>query len=91
MLQKASSIRLSFYNSLCKHGSAWTFRPKAWTIRPNNIDVSAKKMDVSAKYIFNSFTESDIIISRGNHQLNCVRSLDKLMLHVQLSDCVHRL
>ena len=48
-------------------------------------------MDVSAKYIFNSFTESDIIISRGNHRLNCVRSLDKLMLHVQLSDCVHRL
>ena len=39
----------------------------------------AKKMDVSAKYILNSFTESDIIISRGNHRLNCVRSVDKLM------------
>ena len=36
----------------------WMFRPKAWTIWPKN-------MDVSAKYIFNSFTESDIIISRG--------------------------
>ena len=50
------------------------FRPKAWTIRPNNIDVSAIYI-----YIFNSFTESDIIISRGNHRLNCVRSVDKLM------------
>ena len=45
----------------------WTFRPKAWTMRPKKMDVSAKKMDISAKYIFNSFTESDIIISRGNH------------------------
>ena len=35
---------------------------------------SAKKMNVSAKYIYNSFTELDIIISRGNHRLNFVRS-----------------
>ena len=70
-----------------------TFRPESVSAR-KNMDVSAKsmddsakqyrrfgkKMDVSAKYIFNSFTESDIIIiSRGNHRLNGVRSVDTLM------------
>ena len=68
-----------------------TFRPGSVSAR-KNMDVSAKRMDdsakqyrrfgqkkdVSAKYIFNSFTESDII-SRGNHRLNCVRSVDTLM------------
>ena len=39
-----------------------------------NMNDSAKKMNVSAKYIYNSFTQLDIIISRGNHRLNFVRS-----------------
>ena len=57
------------------------------------MDVSAKSMDDSAKKyerfgqkrgtfrpnIYLTFTESDIIISRGHLRLNFVRSVDKLM------------
>ena len=58
-----------------------TFRPKAWTIRPRKMNDSAKKYERFGQknerfgqIYYNSFTELDIIISRGNHRLNFVRS-----------------